>query len=66
MLGTSQLFARPVPGDPTPSSGFGEHLDICVHIIIVAGRGVVAHTFNPNTQAEAGGFLSPRPTWSTE
>ena len=29
--------------------------------------GMVAHTFNPSTQeAEAGGFLSLRPAWSTE
>jgi hypothetical protein len=29
--------------------------------------GVVAHTFNPSTwEAEAGGFLSLRPAWSTE
>jgi hypothetical protein len=29
--------------------------------------GVVVHTFNPSTQeAEAGGFLSLRPAWSTE
>jgi hypothetical protein len=28
--------------------------------------GVVAHAFNPSTrEAEAGGFLSSRPTWST-
>jgi hypothetical protein len=28
---------------------------------------VVAHAFNPNTrEAEAGGFLSSRPAWSTE
>ena len=28
---------------------------------------VVAHTFNPSTrEAEAGGALSVRPTWSTE
>jgi hypothetical protein len=31
------------------------------------GPGVVAHTFNPSTwEAEAGGFLSSRPAWSTE
>jgi hypothetical protein len=29
--------------------------------------GVVEHTFNPSTwEAEAGGFLSSRPAWSTE
>jgi hypothetical protein len=28
--------------------------------------GVVAHAFNPSTrEAEAGGFLSSRPAWST-
>jgi hypothetical protein len=30
-------------------------------------RAVVAHAFNPNTwKADAGGFLSLRPAWSTE
>jgi hypothetical protein len=30
-------------------------------------QGVVAHAFNPSTpEAEAGGFLSLRPAWSTE
>ena len=30
-------------------------------------RGVVAQAFNPSTrEAEAGGFLSLRPAWSTE
>jgi hypothetical protein len=29
--------------------------------------GVVAHAFNPSTwEAEAGGFLSLRPAWSTK
>jgi hypothetical protein len=29
--------------------------------------GMVVHAFNPNTwEAEAGGFLSSRPAWSTE
>jgi hypothetical protein len=33
----------------------------------LALRAVVAHTFNPSTwEAEAGGFLSLRPAWSTE
>jgi hypothetical protein len=33
----------------------------------VKGRVVVAHTFDPSTwEAEAGGFLSSRPAWSTE
>jgi hypothetical protein len=31
------------------------------------GQTVMAHTFNPSTwDAEAGGFLSSRPAWSTE
>jgi hypothetical protein len=30
-------------------------------------RAVVAHAFNPSTwEAEAGGFLSAKPAWSTE
>ena len=35
--------------------------------IFIAGREVVAQAFNPRTQeAEAGGFLSLRPVWSTK
>jgi hypothetical protein len=31
------------------------------------GQAVVAHTFNPSTwEAEAGGFVSSRPAWSTK
>jgi hypothetical protein len=31
------------------------------------GRAVVVHAFNPSTwEAEAGGFLSSRPAWSTK
>jgi hypothetical protein len=34
---------------------------------IKCGLGVMAHSFNPSTwEAEAGGFLSSRPAWSTE
>jgi hypothetical protein len=30
-------------------------------------QAVIAHTFNPSTwEAEAGGFLSSRPAWSTK
>jgi hypothetical protein len=33
----------------------------------INNRGVVAHAFNPSTgEAEAGGFLSSRPAWSTK
>jgi hypothetical protein len=32
-----------------------------------AKPGIVVHTFNPSTwEAEAGRFLSSRPTWSTK
>jgi hypothetical protein len=32
-----------------------------------SSHAVVAHTFNPSTwEAEAGGFLSSRPAWSTK
>jgi hypothetical protein len=34
---------------------------------IFTSRAVVAHTFNPSTwEAEASGFLSSRPAWSTK
>jgi hypothetical protein len=34
---------------------------------IISKPGVAAYTFNPSTQeAEAGGFLSSRPAWSTK
>jgi hypothetical protein len=33
----------------------------------LTGRAMVVHAFNPSTsEAEAGGFLSLRPAWSTE
>jgi hypothetical protein len=43
---------------------FGLQLSIRVDIF---WPGVVVHTFNPSTrEAEAGGFLSSRPAWSTK
>jgi hypothetical protein len=48
---------------------FGEHVHKeggCIENGLLQ-LGVVAHTFNPSTrEAEAGGFLSSRPAWSTE
>ena len=39
----------------------------CLKTKTVAVWGMVAHAFNPSTwEAEAGGFLSSRPAWSTE
>jgi major histocompatibility complex class I len=35
--------------------------------INILSRAVVGHAFDPSTwEAEAGGFLSSRPAWSTE
>jgi hypothetical protein len=41
---------------------------VCVgQLKVVLSWIVVAHAFNPSTwEAEAGGFLSSRPAWSTE
>jgi major histocompatibility complex class I len=34
---------------------------------VISQPGVVAHAFDPSTrEAEAGGFLSSRPAWSTK
>jgi major histocompatibility complex class I len=48
-----------------------EYLEIMMYfgkaIRILFMPGVVVHVFNPSTwEAEAGGFLSLRPAWSTE
>jgi hypothetical protein len=38
-----------------------------MHLKYKSELGVVAHAFNPSTwEAEAGGFLSSRPAWSTK
>jgi hypothetical protein len=40
---------------------------VILFIQTVTWPGVVAHAFNPSTrEAEAGGFLSSRPAWSTK
>jgi hypothetical protein len=45
---------KPSPLEKTSKKGVGK-------------LGVVAHAFNPSTlEAEAGGFLSSRPAWSTK
>jgi hypothetical protein len=53
----------------TPQTGA---VHTCTHITPQTNKktfplGVVAHAFNPSTrEAEAGGFLSSRPIWSTK
>jgi hypothetical protein len=67
--GGSQPSVTPFPGNPMPSSDLCRHWDIYnSYTYIQANKpGVVAHAFNPSTrEAEAGGFLSLRPAWSTE
>jgi hypothetical protein len=53
-----------------PILPFRSLLDHCIHFCFknaYASRAVVAHACNPSTrEAEAGGFLSSRPAWSTE
>ena len=40
---------------------------VCTSKRFVGKPGMVAHAFNPSTgEAEAGGFLSSRPAWSTK
>jgi hypothetical protein len=44
--------------------GFGE---MAQRLRVPDVPGIVAHAFNPSTwEAEAGGFLSLRPAWSTK
>ena len=39
----------------------------CLLKVLILEPGVVAHAFNPSTwEAEAGGFQSLRPAWSTD
>jgi hypothetical protein len=45
------------------------HYDFVTVMIHNVKPGVVVHDFNPSTwkaEAEAGGFLSSRPAWSTQ
>jgi hypothetical protein len=62
-------------GSEGPEHAGHAELSAPQHLVVVLllffkdllSRVVVAHTFNPSTwEAEAGGFLSSRPAWSTE
>jgi hypothetical protein len=50
----------------------GDHFVSSVTLLLastgkIPSQALVAHTFNPSTwEAEAGGFLSSKPAWSTE
>jgi major histocompatibility complex class I len=49
------------------SLGFPSKLVFVVVFKDLFQLGVVVHVFNPSTwEADAGGFLSSRPAWSTE
>jgi hypothetical protein len=49
------------------SSNPSNHMVVYNHPKRLLRPGVVAHAFNPSTrEAEAGGFLSSRPPWSTK
>jgi hypothetical protein len=66
--GSSQLGSRPLAhlciGDNTDSK---TPSFLTWHLKQVLKPGVVVHAFNPSTrEAEAGGFLSSRPAWSTK
>jgi hypothetical protein len=51
----------------TPSKKLEEEKVTEKRVRTVFRPGVVAHAFNPNArEAEAGEFLSSRPTWSTK
>jgi hypothetical protein len=53
------------PSDRRPIFKINKELNQKLDIKKTQSR--VAHTFNPSTwEAEAGGFLSSRPAWSTE
>jgi hypothetical protein len=45
----------------------GTHTDVIKYFLKEPRQEVVVHIFNPSTwEAEAGGFLSSRPAWSTK
>jgi hypothetical protein len=65
---TEKLYSRPVRlQHKTCMQGSGNIVEGRDIKIVRAHQAVVAHAFNPSTwEAEAGGFLSSRPAWSTE
>jgi hypothetical protein len=54
--------------DHKPSQNFVQNILLYIYLVKKEIQpGVVAHAFNPSTwEAEAGKFLSSRPSWSTE
>jgi major histocompatibility complex class I len=63
---------RPKEGENTKDKGRKKHFQQnhrrkSPQLKEASGPDLVAHAFNPSTrEAEAGGFLSSRPAWSTK
>jgi hypothetical protein len=67
--GSSQVSITPVSKDPILSNTHTCKQNIKINKLLKnkSKPGMVARAFNPSTrEAEAGGFLSSRPAWSTE
>ena len=57
----------PTETEEPPAGIIAQTVSVAMCSLKRRGQGVVAHSFNPSTwEAEAGGFLSSRPAWSTK